>query len=428
MTQGQPANSGELSSFLHLTGWRPLVLALVAGLAGAYGLFLALDEPVQWQARYVLNASRIADDDLTPQELDIFVEEIAQTARLPQVEDAVQERLNLVIEDDYEITVNHSGSSAQFVDVNVVAEDPTDAQNVAIETSIEAMTITLNEILGGRQASADQIQEQIDIDEARITELTIEAGGFTPTVAYDLTVDAVIQRRLDERNPPTEPCVLDDGTQATCEVELTGPNLEELEAEATRLAPIEREFTNLDANVQAASQRLSDRNDSIRDAQAALISVENERENQLILDEVVTEETSRIAGLLTGAVIFALPAALAIILLFTVFDLLRRKPAIDEYDVPAFDAAGSLEAGDQRALPEASITPLTVVDEDEQLHVEEFNVLVEEDDEFEYYDEDAEYYDDEDDESEIYDEDEDPRPPKRSKNNRWGRDAGGKAS
>ena len=64
MTEGQPANSGELSSFLHLTGWRPLVLAIVAGLAGAYGLFLALGEPAQFQARYVLNASRIADDDL----------------------------------------------------------------------------------------------------------------------------------------------------------------------------------------------------------------------------------------------------------------------------------------------------------------------------------------------------------------------------
>ena len=66
MTEGQPANSGELSSFLHLTGWRPLVLAIVAGLAGAYGLFLALGEPAQFQARYVLNASRIADDDLSP--------------------------------------------------------------------------------------------------------------------------------------------------------------------------------------------------------------------------------------------------------------------------------------------------------------------------------------------------------------------------
>ena len=65
MTEAQPANSGELSSFLHLTGWRPLLLAIVAGLAGAYGLFLALDAPAQWQARYVLNANRIADDDLT---------------------------------------------------------------------------------------------------------------------------------------------------------------------------------------------------------------------------------------------------------------------------------------------------------------------------------------------------------------------------
>ena len=103
MTDREAAKSGELSSFLHLTGWRPLLLVLIAGLAGAYGLFLALDEPAQWQARYVLNASRIADDDLTPLELDIFVEEIAQTARFPQVEIVVEDRLGLVNEEDYEI-------------------------------------------------------------------------------------------------------------------------------------------------------------------------------------------------------------------------------------------------------------------------------------------------------------------------------------
>lgn len=416
MNDGQPAQSGELSSFLHLTGWRPLFLALVAGLAGAYGLFIALDAPAEWQARYVANASRIADDDLSPQELDIFVEEIAQTARLPQVEIAVEDRLGLENEVDYEIQVGQSAQSAQFVDINVVSGDPDNARAVAIETGIEAMTLTLNDILGGLVATADQIQAQIDEGEARITELTVEAGGFTPTVAYDIAVQEVIQRRLDIANPPTEPCVLADGTQGQCEVELTGPTLDELEAESARLAPVQREFTTVDADIQAARDQLAVRNDSIRDARAALAAVESERENQLILDEVVTEETSRIAGLLSGLLIFAIPAALIMIVLFTVYDLLRPKAApVHAPSSDLFDAAGVLEAMRSQALPEGSVTPLTVVDEDDDTNKES----------------DAGSNDDGHTEADVEtdepDLDDDPDPPRKSRDNRWGRGTGREA-
>lgn len=403
MNEGQSANSGELSSFLHLTGWRPLLLALVAGLAGAYGLFLALDAPAQWQARYVLNASRIADDDLSPQELDIFVEEIAQTARFPQVELAIEDRLGLINEEDYEIIVNQSAASAQFVDINVVSENPSEAQAVAIETGIEAMTITLNDILGGHQSAADQIQSAIDTDEARVQELTAEAGGFTPTVAYQIAIDSVVQRRLDEANPPQVPCTLDDGTAATCDAEINGPSLDELEAEVARLAPIEREFVNLDGNIQAASQRLALRTDSIRDTEAALVAVENERESQLILDEVVTEETSRIAGLLTGLLLFAVPAALIMIVLFTVYDLLRPKPEPEFETGETFDAAGAIDASRRNALPEASVTSLSVVDEEDGDYAQSSDDIL---------GDDADEGDDE------------PKPPKEP---RWGRSAGSKA-
>lgn len=419
MTEAQPANSGELSSFLHLTGWRPLLLALIAGLAGGYGLFLALDEPAQWQSRYVLNASRIADDDLSPQELDIFVEEIAQTARFPQVVNAVEERTGLVAEDDYQIMINQSAASAQFVDINVVSDDPVDSQTVAIETGIEALTITLTDILRGNQSAAEEIREVIAMDEAQINALTIEAGGFTPPVASQIAVDNVVQRRLDIANPPMEPCLLADGTQGLCEVEYSGPSLEELEAEAARLVPLERQYTTLDATIQAANLRLGDLNDSIRDSQAALRAAENERENQLILDEVITEETSRIAGLLTGLLLFAVPAALLLILLFTLYDLLRPKPALDSY-APAFDDAGEL--GTRGALPEAKITPLTVVDEDGEQFASTGSVDGDDDE----YLEDEDGFDKHDfneyDESE-FDDDDDPTPPQRKKENRWGRDA-----
>jgi len=319
--------------------------------------------------------------------------------------------------------VNQSAASAQFVDVNVVSEIPEDAQAVAIETSIEAMTITLTDILGGHESAAEQIQEVIEEDEARITELTIDAGGFTPTIALDLAIDNVIQRRLDIQNPPVQPCVLPDGTNSTCEIEYNGPSLEELEAEASRLSPIEREFTSLDSNIVASETRLNGRNNSIRDTRAALLAVENERENQLILDEVVTEETSRIAGLLTGLLIFAIPAALVMIVLFTVFDLLFRKPeSAQTQPTDIFESAGELSVAGQQSLPEAApaVASLTVVDK--KKNKKKKKAEAEEDDDID------DEHDELDDEEESEDSDDDSTPPtKKSKDNRWGRDAGSKA-
>lgn len=413
MTEGDRDNSGELSSFLHLTGWRPLVLALIAGLAGAVGLFGALSAPAEFQARYVLNAQRVADDDFTPAQLDIFVEEIAQTAKFPQVELAVEERTGLVNEEDYEITVNQSGASLSLVDINVVAGDPVDAQTVAIETGIEALTITLNKVLGGHQASADQIQDSITEVEQTIDDLTEQTLGLNPSTAYALKTQEVIQRRADRANPPTRQEVDADGNITEVEIPYTGPSLEELEAELNRLQPLDRAYTNEIAGLDALNLRLAERNSDIRDANAALALVDIERDSPLIISEVVTEETSRIAGLLTGLLLFAVPAALLVIFAFVIFDLLRKKPAEEPLRrADDFDPAGVLEAQAQRALPEASVTPLVVVDEDEQIEVSEADVLSEED---------------EDDSDEDEPDGDDPKAKKRSKDGRWGRDASSKA-
>ena len=412
MTEGDRDNSGELSSFLHLTGWRPLVLALIAGLAGAVGLFGALNAPAEFQARYVLNAQRVADDDFTPAQLDIFVEEIAQTAKFPQVELAVEDRTGLVNEEDYEITVNQSGSSLSLVDINVVAGDPVDAQTVAIETGIEALTITLNKVLGGHVAGANQISDSIIEVEATIDDLTEQAGFLNPSTAYDLKSQEVIQRRRDIANPPTRQETDADGNVTEVEIPYNGPSLEQLLAELNVLQPLDRAYKNEIAELDALNLRLADRNSDIRDANAALALVEIERESPLVISEVVTEETSRIAGLLTGLLLFAVPAALLVIFAFVIFDLLRKKPAEPTLRrAEDFTAAGVLEAQAQRALPEASVTPLVVVDE-EELAVSDSDVLNEEDE-------------DEPDEDEPNGDD--PKAKKRSKDGRWGRDASSKA-
>lgn len=413
MTEGDRDNSGELSSFLHLTGWRPLVLALIAGLAGAIGLFGALNAPAEFQARYVLNAQRVADDDFTPAELDIFVEEIAQTAKFPQVEREVEERTGLFNEEDYEITVNQSGSSQALVDINVVSGSIEDSQTVAIETGLAALDITLVKVLGGHEASALQIRSSVAESEATISQLTRDAGGLNPSTAYDLAVQAVIDRREFLRNRPQETINNADGTTTTRDVEEPNPPLEELEAEANRLEPLDRQYRNEIAGLDALNVRLAERNSDIRDANAALALVGIEREQPLIISEVVTEETSRIAGLLTGLLLFAVPAALLVIFAFVIFDLLRKKPEEETLRrAEDFTPAGVLEAQGQRALPEANVTPLVVVDEDDGN--EEFSdddVLNEDDDEFDEEEPD----------------DDGPKSKKRSKDGRWGRDASSKA-
>lgn len=397
------------------------MLALIAGIAGAVGLFGALSEPAEWQARYTLNASRIADDDFTPQQLDIFAEEIALTARFPQVAQAVELRTGLVFEEDYDITINQSGSTLANVDINAVAEQPEDAQRAAIETGIEAMNITLEKILGGHQSSADQINGSIVEAEGTIRDLTVQANGINPATAYDLAVQAVIDRRVFLRNPPTQQVTDADGNTTTELVPEPAPALDELEAEANRLEPLNRSFSNEIAALDALNLRLADRSNDIRDTNAALALVATELEDPLIISEVATEETSRIAGLLTGLLLFAIPAALAVILLFVIWDALRKKPEAQVLrPASEFEAAGVLEAEGQRALPEgaSTVTPLIVVDEDDG------------DDDYED-DLDPDVGDDilSDDEDELYDDEDDPEPEpkKRPKDGRWGRDASSKA-
>jgi len=370
MTEGDRDNSGELSSFLHLTGWRPLV-----------------------------------------------PEEIAQTAKFPQVVAVVDEQTRLIHEEDYEITVNRSGASLSLVDINVVAGNPTNAQDVAKETGIEALGVTLKKVLGGHQASADQIQSSITEVEQTIDDLTVQTDGLNPSTAYDLKTQEVIQRRTDIANPPTRPETDANGNITEVEIPYTGPSLEELEADLNRLQPLDRAYKNAVAGLDALNQRLAERNSDIRDANAALALVDIERDSPLIISEVVTEETSRIAGLLTGLLLFAVPAALIVIFAFVIFDLLRKKPAEESlHRADDFDAAGILEAQAQRALPEASVTPLVVVDEDEN-----------EDDDLDDQETDLLREEDEDDSDEDEPDGDDPKAKKRSKDGRWGRDASSKA-
>ena len=364
MTQGERHSSGgELSSFLHLTGWRPLLLAIVAGIAGAAGIFLALQEPAQFQARYVLNSSLVADPDLPAGQLGLVVEEIVSTASFPEVQDAVEERTGLIFEEDYEIVVNQAGGA--LININVVTDDPNDANEVAIETGIEAVSITIERQIAGIEASRDQLQSEINNADARVSELTVLAEGLNPTVALDNAEAALIQRRADERNPPTQTITNADGTTTEVEVEPAGPTVAELEDTVAELSPIAREFVGLETEVDALSATLATRNNSIRERESAQTLIETERETSLVIRNVVTEETSRISGLLTGLLLFAVPAALIMILLFTLLDLIggrgakaERKPAEE------FESAGAIEQQEQRALPESTIRrPLTVVDE-----------------------------------------------------------------
>ncbi len=423
-------NAGELTSFLHLTGKRPLLLILLAGIAGAIGVFLALGEPAQWQARYVVNGQRVADDALQPAELNIFVEEIATTMKLPVVIDLVEERTGYVEEIDYEITVNQSGSSVALIDVNVVADEPEIAQAVAVETAVAGLEVTLDKTRQSVQATVDQLEDAIDQNTIRIAELTGDAGGINPTLAYDSAAQAVLDRRAFLANPPTTQETDEDGNVTTVQVPEPEPPLAELEAEVDRLAPLEREHTQLVNENNEFALRLSERRASVRDADGSIAALATERDAPNIIDEVVTEETSRLSGLLTGLLLFAVPATLLFIAACWVYDLLR--PKTPEPAGVAVEAHGELDAATSRALPEASVTPLVVVDEGDEEHiidVESTETATATADDDELDDDDRTDVDDDLDNDlhggdDLDDEDD---TPDSTRSNRWGRDASSKA-
>lgn len=420
MTDGDRDSSGELSSFLHLTGWRPAILALLAGVAGAIGLFLALGEPTEWQARYIVNCNNVASEDFIPAELDIFCEEIAQTAQFPVVLAEVQRQTGLVEEDDYEIVVRQSASSPAIVDVNVVSLNPDEAKSVAIETAIAAIENSLQKRVNGLTSLRDQLDDELQASDLRVAELIREAGGINPSTAYDRAQNDLLDRYARNANPPLIDVEDDEGNITQIEEPEPMPLVAELEANVASLEPLDREYQQLTAQINELSIRRSDRSATIREFNGSLAVLDNERTDSFVISEVVTEETSRISGLLSGVLLFAVPAALVTILLFVIWDLFRKKPA--EALVPAepFDAAGVLDAASQRALPEASVTTLVVVDEDG----DELDVLSDEDDD---EDEDDESSEDDEDEDEGDDDDEDGDTSSKSKSSRWGRDAGSKA-
>ena len=404
LSEGEAQTSGELSSFLHLTGWRPVLLALVAGLAGAVGMYLALQEPIEWVGRFVVNGQRVADDDFTPAELDLFVEEIVLSARLPQVVNTVEETTGLVEEEDYEITTSQAPASVGLINVTAVSGSPEAVRTVAIETSLVAMDLTLTGQRSGLEAGRAELQLALDTADQRANELIEAAGGVSPEVAYDRAVALLFDRQDFLENRPTITVTDANGNQVTRPApEPESPTLEELEATVESLQPIFREFQQITAEINQLTLQVSTRNSSIREIDAAIASLATEREAPFVISEVELEEASRISGLLTGVLLFAVPAALIMIVLLVLYDLIFGRP---EPTAPAqpLDSYGILEAGSARAaLPEASITTLVVVDDepDEEPEPEEAA---------------AESGDDTGDDG-----------PTRRKSNRWGRDAGSKA-
>lgn len=424
MTQTERDSSGgELSSFLHLTGFRPLVLALIAGLAGAVGIFLALQEPAQFQARYVLNVDQVADSDVTAGELDLLAEEIVSTASFPEVQISVEETTGLVFEDDYEIVINRAGGA--LININVVADDPAAAMNVAIDTGVAAVNATSQRGIAGVEASRDRLLADLADVDSRIGELTVLAGGLNPTVALDNAEVQLLARRAEDLNPTVQRVLQEDGSFAEEVVDSGLPPASELEVVVSDLTPIAREFVTLQTEEAALNVRLADRTNSIRETENAIELLEDNPTT--VINEVVTEETSRISGLLTGLLTFAVPAALVVILLFTVFDLIRRKPEEAPVEAEAFDAAGEIEGSTQRALPE-STTRLTVVDE------EQGDILAGDDGDgiIDVVAKEGSQADNDFDGEDFEDGDDEPPTKKskkkdRSKDGRWGRDASSKA-
>lgn len=413
MAEGETQKSGELSSFLHLTGWRPVLLALVAGLAGAAGMYFALQNPAEWVGRFVVNGQRVADDDFSPAELDLFVEEISLATRLPQVRSTVEEVTGLVEEEDYEITANQAPASVGLINISVVTDSAEAVRLVAIETAIAALDLTLTSQKSGLEAGRDQLRTALTEADERIGEIAAAAGGVDAVVAYDRAAALLLDRQDFLNNRPTVTVADANGNLVERPApDPVGPSLEELQAEVDRLEPLSREFKQVTAEVNQLSLQLSGRNNSIREIDGAIASLATERDSPFIVSEVEVEEASRISGLLTGVLLFAVPAALLMIIVFVLYDLIRPKPEPLQPAQP-LDSFGILEAGSARALPEASITTLVVVDDE----VAERSVS--EDSDTEDEDSDAIY--------DVEDEDTDAQPPRKSKSSRWGRDADSKA-
>lgn len=391
-----------------------MVVALVAGLAGAVGMYLALQDPAEWVGRFVVNGQRVADDDFSPAELDLFVEEIALTARLPQVISTVEEVTGLVEEDDYEITTGQAINSVGLINITVVTGSPEAARAVATETAIAALELTLTSQRSGLAATRNQLQDAFDEADQRASELTELAGGVDPVVAYDRAAALLLDRQDFLANRPTVTVTDDNGNQVTRPApEPDGPTLEELQAEVDRLQPLSREYNQITAEIDQLRLQLSGRNNSIREIDGAIAGLATEREVPFVISEVEVEEASRISSLLTGVLLFAIPAAVLMIVLFVLYDLIRPRPE-PLYPAQPIDSYGILEAGSARALPEASITTLVVVDDDDRptTGARDDRDAPETSDKDEIYDVD----DEDDDEGES-------DPPRKSKSSRWGRDA-----
>lgn len=433
MIDGEQEKSGELTSFLHLTGWRPVVLALIAGSAAAVGLYFALGEPAQFVTRYVVSVSDVSDDDLTPQQVANFSERIVIDMKLPQTVADVERATGLVDEEDYEIALQRSPSSSEIIDINVVAGSPEDAETVAVETAIAGLNRTLG---GERGVLSRDIAAQLDAlnaEESREAELIRDAGGINPSAAYLRAQDQLLARQDFFANRPIVVLPDDAGTPVEQPApEPDGPTLEQLRAEVERLDPIAREYEQVRVRIDDLNQRLANDRDSLREFDTAISDLETERELPSVIEKVETEEASRISALLTGILLFAIPAALATIALFVIFDLLFRRPKTQYIIADPIDAHGVLDAGHKPALPEASVAQLVVVDDEGNaatpVPAEDDRTIYNHANDFNHGGVDGHRVNPADSErsgGRAGGDDDEPKP--KSKDSRWGRDAGSKA-
>jgi len=441
MNEREQAKSGELTSFLHLTGWRPVVLALIAGTAAAVGLYLALGEPAQFVARYNVSVRDVADDDLTPQEIGSLAQGIVLDMQLPQTIaaiEAAEATRGLVEEEDYEIAIQRSPASTEIIDINVVSDTPENAQNVAVETAI----IGLNTNLVGERATlsnkVDALQAELDAQEEAEAGLIEDAGGLRPDTAY-LRASELYLARLDFiADPPLIDEVDDDGNVVQVPTpEPETPTVEELLADVEELERVDREYQRVRARIDDLNGRLGDDRQSLREVNTAIADLQDERTSPSVIQQVDTEEASRISSLLTGILLFAIPAALLTILAFVIFDLLFRRNSEVLIVADPIDAHGVLAAGSHPALPEASVAQLVVVDQEGNetgvVPDENLSRIYDAEEDF-AVDKDA-GHDDDSHEGDLGDDDAEgsgdsgkkKKGKGKSKESRWGRDAGSKA-